>query len=432
MTNETDKLFAICKLKQNIYIYGAGKNAHDIYYFFKMRNIQITGFLVSDMHDNPHILFDHPVIEIEAFSDNSEYLILVPIFKHTAAYREICDCLVNKQIHNVYFLSSGLLHHIKEEALSQRKRELFNTGSYRFGEHIPVEKDYDILIMKDINGQEYHWRFPQKMIWEHNFNSIYDIFSRKSALEEFEEQYGAYNVFLNKDSLNIEERTFAVYMARSHVDQLSLPAKLPTWIIPIQVGSALTDQDICLIKDNTGKNISERNGNYSECTALHWMWKNAPKVDYIGLCHYRRHFMANEDEIKRMAAANIDILVTTPTFVVETVGAFFSTLIPESDIEAMLKAIKDVCPEYLSSAKAFLVSRFYPPCNLFIMKYNLFMDYSNFIFSVTFEIENYYNKMKFYRNDRYIGFIIECLLGIFLMKNIKQLKIAYTDMLFYS
>ena len=136
MTDETNELFAICKLKQNIYIYGAGKNAHDIYYFFKMRNIRITGFLVSNMQGNPHILFDHPVMEIDAFSDNSEYLILVPIFKNTAAYREICDCLVNKQIHNVYFLSSGLLHHIKEEALAQRKRELFY---FAWGFHKPGE-----------------------------------------------------------------------------------------------------------------------------------------------------------------------------------------------------------------------------------------------------------------------------------------------------
>ena len=66
------------------------------------------------------------------------------------------------------------------------------------------------------------------------------------------------------------------------------------------------------------------------------------------------------------------------------------------------------------------------------MRYNLFWDYCSFVFSVTFEIENYYKKIRFYRKDRYMGFIIECLLGIFLMKNREQLKIAYTDMLFYS
>ncbi len=432
MMAEIEELIAVCKHSENVYIYGAGKNASDTYCFFQEYKIQIAGFLVSSMYGNTQVLFGHPVMDIDDFSDDSRYIILVPMFRNTRAYREICDCLVCKQICNVYFLSSSLLQMIKEHIFMQKKREIFHINEYRLGEHIPVEKDYDILIMEDIHGQEYHWRFPQKVIGECNLDTVCDIFPDKSALQEFEEQYGTYHIFCNENPEQAgEEKSFAVYMARSHKDQTVLQDKLPSWVIPIQVGAALTDQDICIIKDQDGLNISERNENYSECTALYWMWKNAPRADYIGLCHYRRHFSINENEIRRMTDANIDILVTTPTFVQETVGTFFSTLIPESDIKIMLEAIKKVCPVYLSFAKDFLASRFYPPCNLFIMRYNLFLDYSSFVFSVTFEIENYYKKIRFYRKDRYMGFIIECLLGIFLMKNREQLKIAYTDMLFY-
>lgn len=433
MIAETDELITACKHSKNVYIYGAGKNACDTYCFFQEYKVQIAGFLVSSMYGNPQDLFGRPVIDIDDFSDNTKYLILVPMFRNTRAYREICDCLVCRKICNVYFLSSNLLQIIKEHIFIQKKREIFNINAYRLGEQIPVERNYDVLIMRDVHGQEYHWRFPQKMIGECKVDTVCDIFPDKSALQEFEEQYGTYNMFCYENpGQTEEEKTFAVYMARSHVDQISLQDKLPSWMVPIQVGVALTDKDICPIKDNDGSNISERNGNYSECTALYWMWKNASRADYIGLCHYRRHFSINENEISRMADANIDVLVTTPTFVQETVGTFFSALIPESDIKVMLEAIKKVCPVYLSFAEAFLASRFYPPCNLFIMKYNLFLDYSSFVFSVTFEIENYYKKIGFYRKDRYMGFIIECLLGIFLMKNKKQLKIAYTDMLFYK
>ena len=98
----------------------------------------------------------------------------------------------------------------------------------------------------------------------------------------------------------------------------------------------------------------------------------------------------------------------------------------------MLEVIERLYPEYASSAEEFLASRFYPPCNLFVMKYEIFQEYAEFAFSVTFEIERFYDKLGFYRKDRYMGYIMECLLGIFLMKNKNRLKIGYADMRFFS
>ena len=40
--------------------------------------------------------------------------------------------------------------------------------------------------------------------------------------------------------------------------------------------------------DNTGDNISEKNGSYNELTTIYWAWKNYD-ADYYGLCHYRRY-----------------------------------------------------------------------------------------------------------------------------------------------
>ena len=187
---------------------------------------------------------------------------------------------------------------------------------------------------------------------------------------------------------------------------------------------------ICDLKDNTGENISERNGNYSECTALYWMWKNAPKTDYIGLCHYRRHFDLDENELRCLA--DLDVLATSPTFVAETAGAFFSTLTPQCDLDAMLAAIEKVRPEYLQAAQEFLEGRFFPPCNLFLMKYDLFQEYGDYLFSITFEIERFFDNLNIYRSDRYLGYLAECLMGIFLMRNKGRLKIGYTDMRFLS
>ena len=69
--------------------------------------------------------------------------------------------------------------------------------------------------------------------------------------------------------------------------------------LPIQVGAAISDVDLDMQRDDSinGKicdNISEKNKNYCELTAMYWAWKNIkeiyPNIDYIGLNHYRRYF----------------------------------------------------------------------------------------------------------------------------------------------
>ena len=222
-------------------------------------------------------------------------------------------------------------------------------------------------------------------------------------------------------------------MAHSHADKTELYGNWDKWIIPIQVGSALTvPANWEEIRDNLGDNISEKNGNYSECTALYWMWKHAPRTDYIGLCHYRRHFDISEEEFIKLEENQIEVLATAPTFVAEGIESFFSSLTPHTDIELLLKAIATVQPEYLPAAESFFKARFFPPCNLSIMRYERFQEYASFVFSVTFEIDRFYGEMGICRKDRYMGFLVECLLGIFLMRNKGRLKIGYTDMVFFE
>nr|MCR5216646.1 DUF4422 domain-containing protein [Lachnospiraceae bacterium] len=60
---------------------------------------------------------------------------------------------------------------------------------------------------------------------------------------------------------------------------------------PLQVGAAGKETIPGCIRDDEGENISAKNPNYCELTGLYWAFKNLSKdVEYVGLCHYRRHF----------------------------------------------------------------------------------------------------------------------------------------------
>ena len=61
--------------------------------------------------------------------------------------------------------------------------------------------------------------------------------------------------------------------------------------MPILVGAAKNYKPgIEYQRDDEGENISSKNPNYNELTAVYWAWKNLKDVDAIGLVHYRRLF----------------------------------------------------------------------------------------------------------------------------------------------
>ncbi|MCK9292875.1 MAG: DUF4422 domain-containing protein [archaeon] len=65
---------------------------------------------------------------------------------------------------------------------------------------------------------------------------------------------------------------------------------------PIHAGKLNSNIDLKILGDDTGKNISHKNPNYSELTAVYWMWKNID-ADYYGIMHYRRYFIEPQNKI---------------------------------------------------------------------------------------------------------------------------------------
>lgn len=199
--------------------------------------------------------------------------------------------------------------------------------------------------------------------------------------------------------------------------------------------------------DDTGDNISDKNFSYCELTVQYWAWKNID-LDYYGFCHYRRYFSFNQPDnqkpdkyanvifdyfdenvlnqivhdpdgiISKMAGCSL--AMTTP-FDVRKTGAFnvydqytMSPHLHSKDIDILLSVIHDISPEFDKAAKKYMKGYDLYPCNMFIMKKDLFFRYCTWLFPILRECERRIDTSDYNIDQlRVIGHLGERCLGIF-------------------
>ena len=220
-------------------------------------------------------------------------------------------------------------------------------------------------------------------------------------------------------------KKISIYTAMCHVDRpLSEDISRYFWEIPIQVGAALTDKEICEIRDNTGGHISHKNRQYCELTALYWIWKN-DESDYVGLGHYRRHLELEEGDLKKLACSDVDVVLTIPIFDVPSVGEVYRRDHVAGDWDVMFQAIRSLCPEYLSAAKEMEAGRFYYGYNMFLMKREILEPYCEWLFPLLSYCEEHCAKERDGYQERYIGFLAEHLMSVYFLYHEKEYKIVH-------
>lgn len=189
----------------------------------------------------------------------------------------------------------------------------------------------------------------------------------------------------------------------------------------ILVGAALSSGDEYTIHDNMGENISEKNKEYCELTALYWIWKN-DHSKYVGLSHYRRRFVFDEygDNI---FDNKVDVVVTVPMINIQTVREQYALDHSLNDWNIMLEAIRNLYPEYYETADEIQNGYYYYAYNMFIARKEILDEYCKWLF----DILNYCDQRIKLNDDkyqrRYAGFLAERLMTIYLVHN-KQYKIA--------
>ena len=225
-----------------------------------------------------------------------------------------------------------------------------------------------------------------------------------------------------------------IAMATSPKDARVSQENLPAYVHPVMGGAAAYDGSRAAemeYDDEEADNISRHNRLYSELTVAHWLWKKAPKVKYLGLCHYRRHFVLTERIRQAMAEGKVDVLLTTPRLTFPNVHKYFATLpvttMDEQDFQLMLRLIGQDDPEIVKYAQDFLEGQVHYPNNMVIAKRDIYLDYCSFMFKVLQGMQEHYKEKGTPRPDRYLGYVGELLTTVYFAYRKGDLQTEYVD-----
>ena len=202
--------------------------------------------------------------------------------------------------------------------------------------------------------------------------------------------------------------------------------------------------------DDTGDNISLKNGNYCELTAVYWAWKNLEQLkdpDYVGLMHYRRVFNFDNQTGKVYSPTkksimdsvrNYDIILTAPKKIYSVttkkeytnVKDYFDVNFGSHYTDIMKNVLLDSYPEMINAyEKVLLHKKTISWYNIFIMRRDIFCEYCQWLFTFLSKIDEICIKEGIdTSNSRLMGYYGEILLNVYVeyISSLKpHLKINY-------
>lgn len=231
-----------------------------------------------------------------------------------------------------------------------------------------------------------------------------------------------------------------MFMAKFYQDKiLSSAYGLPEWITPIQVGTALCEERVANIYDNDGENISEKNGNYSELTALYWIWKNrllqnlpGGRDEFYGLSHYRRILELSDDDILKLADNDVDVVLPYPMPYEPNIEAHHKRYLKDKDWEAMFTAVREIQPAYAEKLPEILGQQYLYHYNIILARKEVLANYCAWLFPILERTEELSEPKGCDRKDRYIGYMGETLETIYFMANKDKLNITHAGCRFLT
>jgi hypothetical protein len=213
------------------------------------------------------------------------------------------------------------------------------------------------------------------------------------------------------------------------------------WLVPIGVNGYKEEG---FLSDSVGINIGHLNPYYCETTAQYWAWKNT-KSDYVGFYHYRRYlnyvvdeswieqsqkptyrpdptsfaYLTSEAQYTRLKGmlSICDVIIPKRNLLYPTVQSQWMKWHEKDVWNSFIDILNKADDMGIQSSNIFEYSGYWPICNMFIMKRNIFNAYCHDLFSVIDAVFHKIGAPFDAYNNRYPGFLAERYLGYWLFKN---------------
>ena len=199
--------------------------------------------------------------------------------------------------------------------------------------------------------------------------------------------------------------------------------------MPVLVGAVRNYRpEINYQRDDDGENISIKNPNYNELTAVYWAWKNLKDVDVVGLVHYRRFFfdskpysLENVISIKKVnqLLQKYDVILPKKrNYYIETNYSHYIHAHHKEPLDKTREIIQADYPQYLVKYDEVMKRRKAHMFNMFIMKRDAFESYCAFMFGILGELEKSVDISNYsVQEGRVYGYISELLMDVWLETN---------------
>ena len=290
VSNELQQLIGKLQTYPCLYLYSAGNRAKAITQMIHMgfqQNLSITGYIVTRMEGNRESLANEvlldgkPVHLVEEFVDSkdiSDAAVLVVAMEHY--HQEIRESLAATAFTNVFYLTDAM-------------------------ERVLVDDCAE-------------WYF------------------RKYDMPYHCTGHAAENQYEGK----LHDLDVKLFRVQSEVD-VPLKDTLPEYeyVIPLQAGAALAEEQVCELRDDAGDNISALNRYYNELSCLYWVWKNTDHR-YSGICHYRRLF-ESDHALTPLMEGTADIVLPSPTIVYPNLRGYYLGWGLAHYYETMLEVVRE-------------------------------------------------------------------------------------------